>query len=140
MFLTNDDYAAFAGRDSLRVLQQNDEENRHTAELAAIDEIKGYIGTRYDADAVFEAQGNDRSKVIMMRVVDIALYHLVSAMPNRMGYEIRETRYKRAIEWLQELQKGNITADLPLKTGPGGEEDYYNPIRVNPGQKHTYDW
>ncbi len=140
MFITEKDYITVAGRDSLKVLQQNDEENRERAEHAAIDEIKGYIGTRYDADAVFNAADNERSEIIVMRTVDIALYHLVSAMPNRMGYEIREIRYKRAIEWLQELQKGNITADLPTKVGPNGEEDYYNPIRINPGQKHHYDW
>lgn len=140
MFLNDNDYVAVAGRESLKVLQQNDVENRHRAELAAIDEVKGYIGTRYDADAVFNAAGNERSNIIVMRTVDIALYHLVSSMPNRMGYEIREIRYKRAIEWLQELQQGKITADLPTKTGPNGEADYYNPIRCNPGQKHTYDW
>ena len=140
MFLTENDYITVAGRDSLKVLQQNDEENLERAERAAVDEIKGYVGTRYDADAVFNKKGDDRSDIIVMRAVDIALYHLVSSMPNRMGYEIREIRYKRAIEWLQELQQGKITADLPTKTGPNGEEDYYNPIRCNPGQKHTYDW
>lgn len=139
-FLTEQDYRSVAGEAALKVLQQNDEAIRGQAEQAAIDEIKGYIGSRFDAEAVFRALGNDRSPVIVMRAVDITLYHLVSAMPNRMGYEIRETRYKQAVEWLREVQRGNIAADLPTMTGPKGEEDYYNPIRTGPGQKNQYDW
>lgn len=139
-FITDEDYMAVAGAASLKVLQQNDDANRIWAEKAAIDEIKGYLGSRYDAEAVFNADGEDRSDIIVMRAVDIALYHLVSAMPNKMGYEIREIRYKRAIEWLQEVQKGNIAANLPTMTGPDGEEDFFNPIKFNPGQKNNYDW
>lgn len=139
-FLTEKDYVAVAGEASLKVLQQNDEENRNTAEIAAIDEIKGYLNSRYDAEQVFAETGENRSPVIVMRTVDIALYHLVSAMPNRMGYEIREIRYKRAIEWLKEVQEGKIAAGLPEMTGPDGEADYYNPIKYNPGQKNNYDW
>lgn len=139
-FLTDDDYKIVAGESSLRVLQQNDIENRERAEMAAVDEIKGYIASRFDAEAVFSKTGAGRSPVIVMRTVDIALYHLVSAMPNRMGYEIREIRYKMAIDWLEKVQKGSIAADLPTMTGPDGEEDYYNPIQYNPGQKNKYDW
>ena len=139
-FLTDEDYRVVAGEASLKILKQSNVENRDRAEATAIDEIKGYIGSRFDSEAVFAKTGASRSPIIIMRVVDIALYHLVSAMPNRMGYEIREIRYKMAIDWLKEVQKGNIAADLPTMTGPNGDADYYNPVSFNPGQKNKYDW
>ena len=49
-----------------------------------------------------------------MYVCDMALYHMVSAMPQRMGYEIRKERYDRAIKWLEGVQAGKIVPDLPL--------------------------
>lgn len=139
-FLLEEDYRVVAGETALKVLQQHDEAIRARAETVAIDEIKGYLATRYDADQVFKKTGDNRSDVIVMRTVDIALYHLVSASPQRMGVEIREKRYDQAIKWLQELQKGNIAADLPKQMGPNGEEDINQRIRFNPGQKNEYDW
>ncbi len=139
-FLVEEDYRVVAGDTALKVLQQHDETIRTRAEAVAIDEIKGYLATRYDADAVFKKTGDNRSNVIVMRTVDVALYHLVSASPQRMGAEIREKRYDQAIKWLQELQKGNITADLPKQMGPNGEENINERIRYNAGQKNQYDW
>lgn len=139
-FLLEEDYRVVAGETALKVLQQHDKAIRARAEAVAIDEIKGYLATRYDADQVFKKTGDNRSNVIVMRTVDVALYHLVSASPQRMGVEIREKRYDQAIKWLQELQKGNIAANLPKQMGPNGEEDINQRIRFNPGQKNEYDW
>ena len=139
-FLTDEDYRVVAGESALKVLQQNDVAIRTRAEKAAIDEMKGYLATRYDANQVFKVTGTNRSDVIVMRTVDIALYHLVSASPQRMGAEVREKRYDQAIEWLEKLQKGTITADLPIMMGPDGEENINERIRYNAGQKNQYDW
>lgn len=139
-FLVEEDYRVVAGETALKVLQQHDEAIRTRAEKVAIDEIKGYLATRYDANQVFKTVGDKRSDVIVMRTVDVALYHLVSASPQRMGVEIREKRYEQAIKWLQEVQKGNIAADLPKQMGPNGEEDINQRIRYNAGQKNQYDW
>lgn len=139
-YLTEGDYRAVAGEQSLKVLQQNSADIRQTAEAMAIDEVKGYLATRYDAERVFKATGTARSDIIIARTVDVTLYNLVSAMPNRMGWEVRETRYKRAIEWLEDVQAGKIAANLPKQQGPNGEEDANNRIRFNPGQKNHYDW
>ena len=139
-FLVEEDYRVVAGETALKVLQQHDEAIRTRAEKVAIDEIKGYLATRYDANQVFKTRLEKRSDVIVMRTVDVALYHLVSASPQRMGVEIREKRYEQAIKWLQEVQKGNIAADLPKQMGPNGEEDINQRIRYNAGQKNTYDW
>ena len=49
-----------------------------------------------------------------MYTCDIALYHMSASMPQKMGSEIREERYKRAIEWLEGVRAGGLIPDLPL--------------------------
>lgn len=138
-FVSEKDYVVI-GADALKIIQQSSEENRRLAERAAREEISGYLRSRYDVDKVFEATDMDRNMQVVIYFCDIALYHLVSWLPSRMGYEIREIRYKRAIEWLEGVQTGKVMPDLPTPTGPDGKEDIYNPIRYGAGQKNTYDW
>lgn len=114
MFLTDNDYAVVVGEDALKVMSRADAGNRANAELEAIEEISGYLRPVYDCQAIFSAQGDNRNSLIVMRTADIALYHLVASLPQRMGIEIRKERYDRAIEWLEDVQSGIITPDLPL--------------------------
>lgn len=116
MFLTDNDYAVVIGEDSLKVVSRASAENRANAELEAIEEISGYLRPVYDCGAIFAAEGSSRNSLIVMRAVDIALYHLIASMPQKMGIEIRKERYDRAIEWLEDVQSGKITPDLPLVT------------------------
>lgn len=140
MFITDEDYKVMVGEKSFEVINQSSEENRQRAEKMAIEEIKGYLRPRYDVEAVFEAEGEARNDQIVMRVCDVALYHMVSWLPNKMGYEIREIRYKMAIDYLDKVQKGTVTPDLPTIKGENGEEDIYNPIRFGSGKANRYDW
>lgn len=94
-----------------------------------MEEVAGYLRSRYDVAAVFEATGDNRNKVIVMRCCDVALYHMVSSRNQRQGMEIRKERYERAIKWLEDVQKGLIMPDLPTPVGPNGEEDILNPIK-----------
>lgn len=122
MFLTEEDYKAVVDSRALDVINQSDSANRERAENYAIEEIKGYLKAAkakntgvypYDVEAAFAATGNNRNPQLVMYACDIALYHLISWLPQRLGFEIRETRYKRAIEWLQNLQSGKIILDIP---------------------------
>ncbi|MDR3140432.1 MAG: DUF1320 domain-containing protein [Tannerellaceae bacterium] len=139
MFLTRDDYIV-VGDSALKVLQQSSDENRGRAEDFAREEISGYLRSRYDVGNVFSVTGDERNPVIVMYMCDIALYHMVSWLPQRMGWEIREIRYKRAIEWLKDVQAGKTSPDILTITGPDGEEDYNNPVRYNPGERNRYNW
>ena len=99
MFLTENDYIV-ASADSLNIFQQSTPQKREQAEKMAIEEIAGYLRSRYDTGRVFSATGDNRNDIIVMYTCDIALYHLVSWLPNKMGREIRKERYDRAIKWL----------------------------------------
>lgn len=138
-FVTEDDYIV-VGQDALKIIQQSNTENRTRAELAAREEISGYLRERYDVAKIFAAKDIGRNMQIVLYFCDIALYHMSCWLPGRIGLEIREKRYEQAIEWLEKVQAGKVMPELPTLTGPAGEEDYYNPIRYGAGQKNSYDW
>lgn len=122
MFLTDDDYKVVVGDRALDVITQTDSTNRQTAEREAIEEISGYLRPTYDTDTIFAAEGDDRNAQIVMYAVDIAIYHLISWLPNKMGYEIRKERYDRAIAWLVQVAKGTVVPDLPIATDENGDD------------------
>lgn len=106
---------------ALKVISQTSAENRANAELEAREEISGYLRPKYDCEAVFTAEGDGRNRLIVMYTCDVALYHMSASQPQKMGAEIREERYKRAIEWLEGVPAGKILPDLPLAVDEDGE-------------------
>ena len=121
MFLTEEDYKVVIGDTALKAVSQISEDNRLNAELEAQEEVSGYLRPKYDCTAIFAATGDERNHLIVMYTCDIALYHLVASMPQKMGIEIRKERYERAIKWLEGVQAGKIVPDLPLLTDEEGE-------------------
>lgn len=138
-FITIEDYIMI-GDAALQIVQQADAGNRENAEKEAIEEVSGYLRSRYDVGAVFSATGDNRNQVIVMRCCDVALYHLTSSRNQRQGMEIRKERYERAVKWLEDVQKGNVMPDLPTPVGPDGEQDILNPIRYGSEKRNRYDW
>ena len=139
MFLTENDYIV-ASADALTIFSQSTPEKREKAEKMAIEEIAGYLRSRYDTGLFFSAVGDNRNDVIVMHACDITLYHLTSWLPGKMGREIRKERYERAIKWLEEVQAGKVTPNLPTCTGEDGEEDINNPVKWGSGKSNTYIW
>ena len=139
MFLTENDYIV-ASADALTIFQQSTPEKREKAEKMAIEEIAGYLRSRYDTGLIFSAVCDNRNDVIVMHACDITLYHLVSWLPGKMGREIRKERYERAIKWLEEVQAGKVTPNLPTCTGEDGEVDINNPVKWGSGKSNTYIW
>lgn len=107
-------------RKGVKVVSQASGEIRDNAELEACEEIAGYLRPKYDTEAVFSAEGEERNRLVVMYAADIALYHMIAAMPQKMGSEIRKERYERAVKWLEGVQAGKIIPDLPLATDEDG--------------------
>ena len=120
MFITEEDYKVVIGDTALKVISQVSAENRANAEAEAQEEISGYLRPKYDCKAVFAAEGSERNRLVVMYTCDIALYHMSAAMPQKMGSEVREERYKRAIDWLEGVQAGRIIPDLQLAVDKEG--------------------
>lgn len=139
MFVTEEDYITI-DPDALKVIQMSDASRRVRAERTAQEEISGYLRGRYDVEAVFNATGDERNAKIVGYYCDIALFELVSSLPGRQGLEIREKRYKLAIEWLDKVQNGKVIPLIPTLSNESGETDMNNPVRYGSGQKNNYDW
>ena len=137
-FITDNDYAVVIGEDALKVLSRATAENRVNAEAEAIEEISGYLRPVYDCDAIFAAEGDARNRLIVMRTVDIALYHLVASLPQKMGIEIRKERYERAIEWLEGVQSGKIIPDLPVIEEEDSSVSFGTVFHSEPRLRHNW--
>ena len=121
MFITDQDYKVVIGDNALKVVSQTSEQNRANAEAEAQEEIASYLRPTYDTNDIFAAEGDSRNRLIVMYTCDIALYHMVSAMPQKLGSEIRKERYERAVKWLEGVQAGKILPDLPAAVDTQGE-------------------
>ncbi len=119
MFITQEDFRMVATEAAIKAITQADSGNVDNAIAEATDEVAGYLRPRYDCASIFAATGAERNRQIVMYTADIALYHMAAAMPQRMGSEVREQRYERAIAWLEGVQAGKIAPDLPLANTQG---------------------
>lgn len=120
MFINDEDYSIVIGEQALKTVSQVSDDNRANAEEEAIEEISSYLRPKYDTEAIFNAEGNERNRLIVMYTCDIALYHMSASLPQKMGTEIRKERYERAIKWLEGVQAGKIVPDLPVATDEEG--------------------
>lgn len=139
MFITEQDYKTVVGQHALSVLSQADPGIRANAELAAIEEISGYLRNKYDCKAIFEAKGPARNRKIIQITCDVSLYHLTSSVPAKMGFEIRKERYDMAIKWLESVQRGLVSPNLPLAVDDKGEAGGA-PVIYGTSKKHNHEW
>jgi phage gp36-like protein len=80
---------------------------------AAIQEMKGYLQA-YDTVAIFTAIGAARNALVLLFCKDIAVWHLIALASPDIEYKLREERYKRAIQWLRDVQQRKTIPELPL--------------------------
>lgn len=139
-FITTQDYDASIHREILSSLLREktaggtpnpdyDPQVLEVCEDQAIAEMRSYMETVYDCDAVFSARGDERHQLVLMFAKDITIYHVFSLHnPYKMS-EIRKDRYERAIEWLKGIARGTIAVgDLPRL--PGEEAAQNSPWQV----------
>lgn len=118
-FLTEDDYDTLILDEDKDLISNSNQANRFRAEDMAIDQMKGFLRSKYDVAATFAVVPPDnRNKVLVMYCMDITLYHLHASIPGRFVPEIRRIRYEDALAWLKDVAKGLIDPNLVLKTDP----------------------
>lgn len=75
-------------------------------------------------------EGDVRSALVIMFLLDMVIYHIHARIAPQNVPVIRENRYNAAIKYLRDVQKGDITPDLPPVTDSAGnqitEEIQYN--------------
>lgn len=74
----------------------------------AIAEMKGYLGGRYDVEAMFSKTGAERNRLVLMYAKDIAVYHMFCVHNPYKISKIRQDRYDRAMAWLKMVSEGKL--------------------------------
>lgn len=133
-FITEQDYTVQIKTDVLTSVKNTDALPK--AELMAQAEIESYLNARYDVVNIFNKVGIDRNPIILMYLIDIALYHLHSNISPRNIPELRGIRYEAAINWLKMVASGKLNPDLP--TLPNSAADYL--LSLGGNTKYSQPW
>lgn len=110
-FILPEDYDASIHAEILDRITRSDTSVVKICEQRAIAEMRGYLGGRYDCDAIFSARGDDRLQLVVMMAVDITVYHLFCIHNPKAMSDIRRQRYERAVEWLEGVAAQRISID-----------------------------
>ncbi len=114
-FVNIEDYDASVHREILDALVRDDQSLVEICEDRAIAEMRCYLSKRYDCDAIFSAAGEDRNQLILMMVIDIAVYHIFCIHNPQKLSQIRKDRYERAVEWMRAVADEEISIEgVPL--------------------------
>lgn len=110
-FVNIEDYDASVHREILGALVRDDQSLVEICEDRAIAEMRCYLSKRYDCDAIFSASGEDRNQLILMMVIDIAVYHIFCIHNPQKLSQIRKDRYERAVEWMRAVADEEISIE-----------------------------
>ena len=102
-FIDIKDYDASVHREILDALVRDDETLVEICEDRAIAEMRSYLNKRYDCNMIFSETGEKRNQLILMMVIDIAVYHIFC--------QVRKDRYERAVEWMRAVAEEKISID-----------------------------
>lgn len=143
MYLTQEDYKPVCSSRELEILQQSDSETRERAERTALEEVASYLRSRFDIKTEFERQGLERNAHLVQICVNITLYYLMQWLPGKMASETRTASYENAINWLEKVQAGKASPDLPGYDNETGGNDNVSgtfPMMYGSMKKNKYDW
>lgn len=106
-------------------LDPEDPEDPFTiAKMVAEEECYSYLAQRYDADQIFAATGTSRNPLVVMKMADVALFHLHSKKTPNSVPEVRKVRYDDSIDWFAKVASGKVNPRLPEKILPDtGEQE-----------------
>ena len=119
-FITPEELKTHMCKENVDVISRDDDTILEAAIDGAVQEAKGYLGN-YDTAKIFGAVGAERNTLLLIFVKDIAVWHFVNLCNAGTDLRLRQDRYERAINWLNAVQKGNVTPDLPKAVDEAGE-------------------
>ena len=110
-FVDINDYDASVHREILDALVRDDETIIEICEDRAIAEMRSYLSKRYDCNAIFNATGEARHQLILMMVIDIAVYHIFCIHNPQKLSQVRKDRYERATDWMKAVSAEEVSID-----------------------------
>ena len=116
-----EDYDASIHREILDALVREDASLVEICEDRAIAEARSYLSRRYDCDRIFSAKGEERNQLVLMMVIDMAVYHIfASTIPEtcrqsaRTGMSGQGSGWRR---WRTEASAWTVPRCFPRKSG-----------------------
>lgn len=110
-FINLTDYDGSIHREILDALTREDNSIVEICEDRAIAEMRCYLNKRYDCDALFAAEGNQRNQLVLMMLLDISIYHIFCIHNPQKLSQLRKDRYERAVEWMKAVSAEKISID-----------------------------
>ncbi len=118
---------------------REDEPVIEICEDRAIAEMRCYLSKRYDCDRIFSATGEERNQLVLMMVIDIAVYHIFCIHNPQKLSPMRKDRYERAVEWMKAVAAEEISIEgAPLL--PAEERAGNSDFRIESNRKRTNHW
>jgi hypothetical protein len=140
-FLTPEDVTTLIKDDMLGHIINSDEDILFKAEKIAVSQMRDSLRSRFDVDAIFSAEADERHHLVLMYTIDIMLYHVHSRINPRRIPALRIERYKEAKEWLKQILNGDLTPELPPILNEDGDEELgKNKVRHGGGINKTDPW
>lgn len=112
-YVTTEEIKTHLYEEQIDVITAGDDTILQSAIDAAMSEAKGYLRA-FDIPAEFNKTGNQRNSLLIIFLKDIAVWHFVNICNVNTDLSLRLERYKRAIDWLKAVQKGDVVPDLEL--------------------------
>lgn len=120
----------------LHAITEQDTSITLSAISSAIAEVKSYLATRYDVEAIFFAEGEDRDPLILDMVKTIAAFRIIKLANVDVYYEKYKELYKDTISYLTKVAEGNLVLNLPIIKTESGEIAGSVYITSNPKFQH----
>ncbi len=94
--------------------------------LAAISEAISYLNGKYDTQAIFSAEGEQRNPLVLEHCKSMAVWYLLRLSHADVLYDKMKDYYTMAIDWFKAVagitESGKtIAPDLPLKKDEEGD-------------------
>lgn len=151
MFITKTDLGSAIYNYQIEQITEGNDDLVLQAIGAAITEVKSYISGNYkkewkdgrliyDVDAIMSATGEDRNALLVAHTATIAKFYLIELCNADIIYETAKERYDRAVSWLKQLAKGDISLpDLPLLNPPSVDTDEQYPFAYGSREKFNHE-
>lgn len=121
MFLEKSDFNTAMYEHIIDEISADDDSALAQCIAIGIEQVKSYLKNKYDTQAIFSSEGDERNALILEYCKVIAIWELLKLCSAETIYDMWRERYDRCIEFLKGVAEGENTPDLPLLTTDAGE-------------------
>ncbi len=116
----------------LKAIKQQDETIVVFGIDAALEEAESHLKERYNTEEIFNKEGDERNKLLLMMCRDIAIFNIIGISNPGVDYEDKSNRAETARKWFDAVRAGEISPNLPKRPA---EENTYGKITYGSNRK-----